>query len=623
MLLCFSQKGNNMKSKQSQYQVMLKLCAAAVLGIGAGSAGAGVSAFVPATPAAQGIADQTDRIIVKYKDEKAPLATKGAGSIASRAAVQPLSAARKAVLDRAGQQFGFLMKESHQIATGARVIKLDRKVALKDAAQVAADLAARDPDVEYAEPDRIMRPLLTPNDSMYSQQWDYFEATGGMNLPAAWDKSTGAGIRVAVIDTGYRPHADLSGQILAGYDFISDATIANDGGGRDSDASDPGDWTAAGECGAGEPASNSSWHGTHVAGTIAALTNNGSGVAGVAYGAKVVPVRVLGKCGGYTSDIADGIIWASGGTVSGVPAIAARAQVINMSLGARGACDTTTQNAINGARSRGTVVVVAAGNESQNASNSSPANCAGVITVAATNRSGGRASYSNYGTIVDVAAPGGDSGAAILSTLNAGTKGPGADSYAGYMGTSMATPHVAGVVALMLAKNSALTPDDVESRLKSSVRAFPASCSGCGAGIVNASAAVDAAVGGGGTTTGPTVSETESNNTISTANSVTTSGTTVNGTFASSSDTDYFVVQVPAGKTLSAVMTPNASSDYDLYIYNSAGTLLSSSENGAGTADSASSANTGTTTAARYVRVVYYSGGTGATSGKYTLKLSW
>jgi serine protease len=623
MLLCFSQKGNNMKSKQSQYQVVLKLCAAAVLGIGAGSAGAGVSAYMPATPAAQGIADQTDRIIVKYKDEKAPLATKGAGSIASRAAVQPLSAARKAVLDRAGQQFGFLMKESHQIATGARVIKLDHKVALKDAAQVAADLAARDPDVEYAEPDRIMRPLLTPNDSMYSQQWDYFEATGGMNLPAAWDKSTGAGIRVAVIDTGYRPHADLSGQILAGYDFISDATIANDGGGRDSDASDPGDWTAANECGSGEPASNSSWHGTHVAGTIAALTNNGSGVAGVAYGAKVVPVRVLGKCGGYTSDIADGIIWASGGTVSGVPAIAARAQVINMSLGGGGACDTTTQNAINGARSRGTVVVVAAGNESQNASNSSPANCAGVITVAATNRSGGRASYSNYGTIVDVAAPGGDSGAAILSTLNAGTKAPGADSYAGYMGTSMATPHVAGVVALMLAKNGALTPDDVESRLKSSARAFPASCSGCGAGIVNASAAVDAAVGGGGTTTGPTVSETESNNTISTANSVTTSGTTVNGTFASSSDTDYFVVQVPAGKTLSAVMTPNASSDYDLYIYNSAGTLLSSSENGTGTADSASSANTGTTTAARYVRVVYYSGGTGATNGKYTLKLSW
>jgi len=614
-----------MKSKQSMYPAVLTLCAAAVIGLGAGTAVAGVNATLQATPAAQGmgIADQTDRIIVKYKDEKAPVAVKGNGlAAAATAASAPLSSARKALLDRAGQQFGFVMKESHRIATGARVVKLDRKVALADAAKLAADLAARDPDVEYAEPDRIMHPLLTPNDSMYTQQWDYFETTGGMNLPAAWDKSTGSGIRVAVIDTGYRPHADLSGQILAGYDFITDTTIANDGNGRDSDASDPGDWTAAGECGTGEPASNSSWHGTHVAGTIAALTNNGTGVAGVAFGAKVVPVRVLGKCGGYTSDIADGIIWASGGTVSGVPNIAARAQVINMSLGGGGACGTTTQNAINSARSRGTVVVVAAGNEAQNASNSNPANCSGVITVAATNRSGGRASYSNYGTVVDVAAPGGDSGAAILSTLNAGTKAPGADSYAGYMGTSMATPHVAGVVALMLAKNPNLTPDQVEASLKSTARAFPASCSGCGAGIVNASAAVDAAAGGG-TSTGPTVSEVESNNTLSTANSVSTTGTTVNGTMASTSDTDYFVVQVPAGKTLTATLTPGSSADYDLYIYNSAGTQLATSQNGTGAVDSASAANTATSTSPRYVRVVYYSGGTGSTSGKYTLKLSW
>ena len=611
-----------MKSQQSMYPAVLKLCAAAVLGLGAGAAGAGVPTDVSAASAAQGsaFADQTDRIIVKYKDDKAPAAA-AKGSVAA-AAVAPLSAGRKALLDRSGQQFGMLMKESHRIATGARVIKLNRKTSLNEAAQLAADLMARDSSVEYAEPDRILRPLLTPNDSRYGEQWDLFDATGGMRLPAAWDKSTGSGIRVAVIDTGYRPHADLSGQILAGYDFITDTTIANDGNGRDSDASDPSDWTAANECGAGEPASNSSWHGTHVAGTIAALTNNGSGVAGVAYNAKIVPVRVLGKCGGYTSDIADGIIWASGGTVSGVPAIAARAQVINMSLGGGGACGTTTQNAINGARARGTVVVVAAGNESQNASNSNPANCAGVITVAATNRSGGRASYSNYGTVVDVAAPGGDSGAAILSTLNAGTKAPGADSYAGYMGTSMATPHVAGVVALMLAKNPNLTPDDVESRLKSSARAFPASCSGCGSGIVDASAAVDAA-SGTATPAGPTVSETESNNTLATANGVTTSGTTINGAIGSTSDVDYFVVQVPAGKTLSATLTPNASSDYDLSIYNSAGTRLAYSENGTGAVDSAASANTGSTTAARYVRVNRYSGGTGSTSGKYTLKLGW
>jgi serine protease len=608
-----------MKSQKSLYPAVLKLCAAAVLGLGAGAVYAGAPAGVVTASAAQGvgITDQTDRLIVKYKDEAAPGA-KGQSRLAASGAIP---SARMAKLELAGRKLGLTMKELHTIGTGARVVQLNRKVSVADAAKVAADLVASDSSVEYAEPDRIMKPMFTPNDTYYNQQWDYFDTVGGMRLPAAWDKSTGTGIRVAVIDTGYRPHVDLQGQILAGYDFIADTAISNDGNGRDSDASDPGDWTAAGQCGAGEPASNSSWHGTHVAGTIAALTNNGLGVAGVAYGAKVVPVRVLGQCGGYTSDIANGIIWASGGTVSGVPNIAARAQVINMSLGGGGACDTTSQSAINSARSRGTVVVVAAGNENQNASNSNPANCAGVIAVAATNKSGGRASYSNYGTVVDVAAPGGDTGAAILSTLNAGTTTPGADNYAGYMGTSMATPHVAGVVALMLAKNPALTPDEVEAKLKSSARAFPASCSGCGAGIVDASAAVDAATGTGGT--GTTMSETESNNTISTGNVVSTSGTTVNGNMSSSTDTDYFKVTVPAGKTLSATLTPNSSSDYDLYIYNSAGTQVTSSTNGTGAVDSASASNTGTTAVTAYVRVVYYSGGTGSTSGTYTLKLTW
>jgi serine protease len=484
----------------SMYPTLLKLCAAAVLGLGSGGADAAVpdAAAAQATPFVM----HTDRLIVKYKD-----ATPSGKRAAS---VPEMSAARKAIVDRAGQQFGMTMTQLHTIATGAHIFKLDRKVSLDEAAALAADLVARDPSVEYAEPDRIMTAMLTPNDALYPEQWDYFEATGGMRLPAAWDKSTGAGIKVAVIDTGYRPHADLSGQILQGYDFISDTAVANDGDGRDTDASDPGDWVGAGECGPGSPAAdqNSSWHGTHVTGTIAALTNNGTGVAGIAFGAKIVPARVLGKCGGFTSDIADAIIWASGGTVTGVPANANKAQVINMSLGGSGACDTTTQNAINSARSRGTVVVVAAGNSNVNASNASLANCAGVITVAATDRSGGKASYSNYGAVVDVAAPGGDSGTgnAILSTLNAGTQAPGADSYASYIGTSIAAPHVAGVVALMLAKNPNLTPDDVESRLKSSARAFPATCSSCGAGIVDASAAVDAATG----VTAPTQHEAES-----------------------------------------------------------------------------------------------------------------
>jgi serine protease len=360
-----------------------------------------------------------------------------------------------------------------------------------------------------------------------------------------------------------------------------------------------------------------------VAGTIAALTNNGAGVAGVAYGAKIVPARVLGKCGGYTSDIADAMIWASGGTVSGVPANANKARVLNLSLGGSGACDTTTQSAINSARSRGAVVVVAAGNSNVDAANASPANCAGVIAVAAVGRTGGKASYSNYGAVVDVAAPGGDAGAGILSTLNAGTKAPGADNYAYYMGTSMATPHVAGVAALMLSKNPNLTPDDVEAKLKSTARAFPAACPGCGTGIVDAAAAVNAAIGTV-VTAPPALTETESNNTIASANAVATSGTIVSGDIGSSSDTDYFVVQLPAGKTLAATLTAGTSTaDYDLYVYNSAGTTLASSQNGAGMVDSVSSLNNTTATAARYLRVRYYSGGTGATAGKYTLKLSW
>ena len=594
-----------MKQSHSIHPAMLKMCAAVSLAFAASVAGAAEQKFIL----------ETDRIIVKYKD--------AAPDNKGQARKAALGSDRKAKLDRAGQEFGMLVSESHAIATGARVFKLNGRKHLNEVKKLAAEMMARDPSIEYAEPDRIMTHMATANDPLYAQQWHYTDTTGGLRLPTAWDKSTGTGVVVAVIDTGSRPHADLSGQQLAGYDFISTSSIANDGNGRDSDPTDTGDWVAAGECGAGSPASGSSWHGTHVAGTVAAKTNNSLGVAGVAYNAKIVPVRVLGKCGGYTSDIADAITWSSGGTVSGVPANANRAKVLNLSLGGGGACDTTTQNAINGARSRGSVVVVAAGNDNMNVSNASPANCSGVIAVAATGKTGGRASYSNYGTLVDVAAPGGDGSFSVISTLNAGTSTPGADNYAGYQGTSMATPHVAGVAALMFAAKPTLTPDNIESMLKSTARAFPASCSGCGTGIVDATAAVNAALGTV-VTPGPTVTEVESNNTTATASMISTSGTTVNGTMASTTDTDYFRVDLPAGKTLASVMTPGTSTaDYDLFVYNSAGTLLGKSENGAGAVDSYSTTNTGTSTFTRYVRVVYYSGGTGSTNGKYTLKMTW
>ena len=668
----------------------------------------------------------TDRLIIKYKNGTQSTGKTGLVTVSA--------------LDRASANAGERLQLVRKNAFGAQVMKLDRKLTEREVSAIAARIA-QDPDVEYAEPDRIMKPFLTPTDSQYSSQWHYYESTGGLRAPAAWDITNGAGVVVAVLDTGYRPHADLAANLLPGYDMISDSFVGNDGNGRDSDAQDPGDWILANECGGTHDASDSSWHGTHVAGTIAAVTNNGSGVAGVAYGAKVVPVRVLGKCGGYTSDIADGIIWASGGTVSGVPTNANPAKVINMSLGGSGACDTTTQNAINGARSRGTVIVVASGNDNDNANNYNPGNCSGVVNVAATNRSGGRAYYSNYGTSIDVAAPGGAQSSyndanGVLSTWNSGTSSPGSDSYIFMQGTSMAAPHVAGVAALIKAVKPAATPDEIETILKTTTRAFPATCTSCGTGIVDANAAVLNAQGGGGggggggstlsngvpvtglsaatnasvtytmtvpagatnltftssggtgdadmyvkfgsapTTSsydcrpyksgnaescsfatptagtwyvtlrayssfsgvsltgsfstgggggggGGTLTEVESNNTTGTAQTISTSGTTVNGTIGSTSDTDYYKVSLPAGATLTSTLTPNTSSDYDLIVYNASGTEIGRSEKGTGQVDTVTVTNSTSSASVRYIRVIRYSGGTGSTSGKYTLKATW
>jgi serine protease len=451
-------------------------------------------AAVPAAATEAAPGTPAERLIVGYRS--------GAAEAASDKAAAADAAAKG---EKAGEDVGF----QRRLGTGAALVELGERPTRSEVADVVAEYSA-DPQVAYVVPDRLNKPLATPNDTEYSKQWDLFEATAGMRVPGAWDLATGSGVTVAVIDTGYVAHSDLAANVVAGYDFISDTAVAVDGNGRDSNPADPGDWYAAGECGQAT-GSNSSWHGTHVAGTIAAATNNGKGIAGIAYNAKISPVRVLGKCGGYDSDIIDAITWASGGTVSGVPANANVAKVINMSLGGGGACSTATQSAINGAVNRGTTVVVAAGNENQNAANSSPANCGNVITVAATNRAGSRASYSNYGSIVDIAAPGGETrtGTAngILSTLNSGTRTPSTENYAYYQGTSMATPHVAGLAALMKSANSALTPAQIESAIKSNARPLPGTCSGgCGAGLADATATVQAVKGG--TSTGSTYSST-------------------------------------------------------------------------------------------------------------------
>ncbi len=470
--------------------------AAAILGTGVT---ASVAAPNPATPAVkeQGSAPTAafgsaaakdsipEGIIVGYKKR----------TDAARSDAEARADAR-AKGAKVGEHLGF----DRRLGTGAALVGFDSKMAAEDVKDVMAAYAS-DPDVAYVVPDERMYATATPNDPLYTQQWDLFENHAGMRVPGAWKRGiTGKGVNVSVIDTGYVAHSDLAANIVPGYDFISDPSRARDGDGRDSDPADQGDWVRRGECGtnaAGEPLPdrdrNNTWHGIHVSGTIAATANNSNGITGIAHRARIQPVRVLGKCGGSTSDIIDAITWSSGGTVWGVPRNRHPADVINMSLGGGRTCDLGSQLAINAAVARGTTVVVSAGNENSDAANQSPASCANVINVAASDREGNRAAYSNYGWTVDITAPGGETkpnvSNGILSTLNSGTRGVGLENYDFYQGTSMAAPHITGLAALMYDANSRIRPAQVEAAIKLHARLLPGVCvGGCGAGLADASA---------------------------------------------------------------------------------------------------------------------------------------
>lgn len=353
------------------------------------------------------------------------------------------------------------------------------------------------PGVSYVEPNYIRRTLRDPNDPGYPSQWHY----NAISLPQAWDISVGARpvgqeVLVAVLDTGvYLAHPDLTSQLTAGYDFIGNPQSAGDGDGIETDADDPGDSDQRGQ---------SSWHGTHVAGTIAASSNNNSGVAGVAWGARIMPIRVLGLNGGTSYDVIQGLRYAARLSNDSGTLPARRADIANLSLGGGGG-SLAEQNAYTAARATGMIIVAAAGNDNTS-SPSYPAAYDGVISVSATDFANQRAPYSNFGSSIDLAAPGGDvtvdlngDGYAdgVLSALADDTSGNRQPTYGFYHGTSMAAPHVAGVLALMKAVYPNLTPDQVDSLIQAGSLSDDLGVAGrdnsYGYGLINALKAVRAA----------------------------------------------------------------------------------------------------------------------------------
>lgn len=390
-------------------------------------------------------------------------------------------------LDSIGQAIGARITVARTTGTGARVLRIDRDIDVVERRQLEVELM-KHPSVRAVEPNGRLYRAFEPNDPLFPQQWHLKGDGMGINATEAWDSADGTGYIVAVLDTGQLEHEDLAGQFVAGYDFISDPANARDNDGRDADPSDTGDW---------DDKYDSSWHGTHVAGTVAALTDNNLGVASVAFGAKVQHVRVLGNQGGTFEDISDAIVWASGGTVPGVPANPNPAHIINMSLGGSVACPVAMQDAIDDANSRGVTVIAAAGNSSANVANFSPAGCDGVMAVAGTGPNNTKYASTNYGAGISVAAPAG-SGVVpetnqVLSTLNTGAEGPEDDSYAWYAGTSMASPHVAGTAALMMqAAGEHLPPDEVEMILQNTGYAANGTVTGCNTASLWCASLIDA-----------------------------------------------------------------------------------------------------------------------------------
>jgi serine protease len=504
--------------------VLALLCGAAVMSVGS------TAEYNPARTRFDGtIASGPQRVIVRFRDS----------GLQGTARAKPPAEMVGALARRTG----VAVKVARPVGGGLHVLELPAATPV----QAAADLARlqSDPEVVYVEPDRRRFPHAVPNDPGFAGQWylqDAATTPSAVDAIAAWDVTTGgAGVVVADIDTGVRyDHPDLlpgnaAGRLLPGFDFISNSANANDDDGWDADPSDPGDWLTTTEAGSSEfagcPVSDSSWHGTRVAGIIGARTNNAEGVAGLGWSGWVLPVRVLGKCGGDDSDILSAMLWAGGIAVNDAPANPYPAKIINMSLGGSGTCPQAYRDVVRQLEARGVLVVASAGNDGGEVD--SPANCPGVAAIGAIRHAGTKVGFSNLGGEIAVSAPGGNCvnvGAgqpclySIDTTTNLGTRSPTTNTYSDQfnfnVGTSFSAPIVSGIAGLMASVNGRLSSAQLIARLKEGARRpFPESSdpaiqqcrvpSGpfdvqleececttetCGAGMANAPGAVEAAL---------------------------------------------------------------------------------------------------------------------------------
>ena len=494
-------------------------------------------------------------LIVKLKDapthERAQALAHENAQAAPQQNAQAFGAARAvdgggggnaARLSRVLGNAGFGPLHARPVGRSAQRLDFGRVLSADDAARIAAQLRA-DPDVEWVvanEREQLLQSTTRPDDAYWGSQW-WLRDPGGSNANAladrlrgvpgfygAWQREPGrASAVVAILDTGVTPHPDLAGHVLPGYDFVSTVEYANDGDGRDADPADPGDWVNAADR-RDAPAlfddcelQDSSWHGTQLAGLVAAVTGNATGIAATSWNGRVLPVRVAGKCGAEVADIVDGMRWAAGLAVAKgdggfLPLNPNPARIVSISFGSSAACNAAYQSTIDELAAHGVVVVAAAGN--QHAAPMRPANCQGVIGVAALNRDGFKATYSNFGAGLAIATVGGDPddegvwGPAlgddgIVTLDNDGRAAPGSAGYARAFGSSYSAPIVAGAISLMLSANPDLGVEQVVAGLVQTARPHVtspriAACSDdnpgrcacttktCGAGILDVAEAV-------------------------------------------------------------------------------------------------------------------------------------